>query len=131
MTGIITTFVSVTTPMSPTAEFSSTTTTSIALLDFMEPKDFTGVLPASEVLVPQGTASRHHTPSLACIPAHSAALIGEECQEDLPLAGSRASEEAFMAVEVSTAVGAEVAGNSRQSQKPDDDTEKNSCAQII
>jgi hypothetical protein len=41
------------------------------------------------------------------IPARSAALIMEEFPEDSPLAGSRVSAAAFMAVAVSTAVEAE------------------------
>jgi hypothetical protein len=86
--GITTTFVSITTPMYPTAEFSPIATTSIAPADFM----------AAE------REDSHHMPRAALIPERSAASIMEESQEVSLLAGSRASVEVSTVAAVSTAV---------------------------
>jgi hypothetical protein len=120
-TGITTTFVSTTTTTSPAAEFSLTATTSIMPADFMA-EDFTAGLVADEVSARRSKDSRHHTPNLVPIPAHSVVLIMEESRGDSPLAGSRALAEASMEEVVSTgAAEAEaVTGNSVQPNTTDD-----------
>ena len=103
--GITTELFTTTTPISPTAEFSSIATTSIAadsmeLAGFTEPADF-----MAEEREDSPVASmdlRRHTGSLALTLAHLAGLTMEESQEASPLAGIRALAEASTAVEVST-----------------------------
>src|ERR1700674_943992 len=112
MIGITTASFTTTIPTYPTAEFSSITTPSIALADFMVEEDFTAApLPAVSTAPHRNMDSRHPMPRLAPIPAHSAASIMEESREASPLAGSRASAEvsteveAFMAAEAFTGGG--------------------------
>src|SRR5713226_1512129 len=116
LTGITTVSFSTTTATYPTAESSSTATTSIAPADFGAVPDFTAAALVSMAPQRRSTDSRHHMPSLVSIPARLAALIMEELREASPLAGSRASVEVSTEAEVFT-VGAaftvaEVAGNS-------------------
>jgi len=103
--GIITGSFSTTGPTSPTAEFSSIATPSIAPADFM-----VATSPAHEL-----SAGRSMN-SVALIPAHSAASIMEESQEASLLVGSRALAEASMGeVSAAEALTEEaVAGNSVQ-----------------
>ena len=133
--GITTGSFSTTTPTSPTAEFSSTATTSIAPVDFMGggfhggSRGFRGS--------DRSMDSRHRMPRPARIPELSAASIMEEWREAFPLAGSRASAEASTVAELSTAVevsteAAAVEGNSVQlPQTRLMIWRKNSCAQTI
>jgi len=108
------------------AGFSSIATTSIAPVDFM-----VVAFPAAEALRHRGTASRLHTPRPALIPELSAASIMEEWQEASLVAGSRASAEASMAGEVSTAAGAVEDNSVQLSQTRLMIRRKNSCAQTI
>src|ERR1700722_3948547 len=113
--GIITTFVSIATPMYPTAEFSPIATTSIAPVAFMEPTDF--MTEEREGSPVASMDSPHRTPRPAFILEPSAALIMEESPEASPPAASRALAEVSMAEvsEVEASTVAEVAtGNSVQ-----------------
>ena len=80
--GITTTFVSIITTTSPTAEFSPIETASITAADF------TAALLVGEVSARRSMDSQRHTPSQVRIPVHSAALIMEELPEAFPHAGS-------------------------------------------
>jgi Fe-S cluster assembly scaffold protein SufB len=113
--GITTTFVSITTAMYPTAEFSPIATTSIAAADLMEPTDF---------MAAQREDS-HHMPRPELIRERSADSIMEESQEDSLLAGSQALVEAStVAVAVSTAVEAGEGNFGSTKTNETDDTEK-------
>jgi hypothetical protein len=90
-----------------------TATTSIAPVDFMGPTDF--MVEEREGSRVASTDSRHHTLSRAPILARSVALTMEDPPAAFPLAGSPASAEVFMEVEVSTAAAA-AAGNSVRPQ---------------
>src|ERR1700694_438145 len=123
LTGITTMSFITTTLTYPTAESSPITTLSIAgvrtpimVADFRVDTDFKAealaeirgstVQPRNTDLQLRNTDLRRRMFS-PVIPARSAALIMEEFPEDSPLAGSRVSAAAFMAVAVSTAVAAE------------------------
>jgi enterochelin esterase-like enzyme len=95
--GTTTTFVSITTITSPTAEFSSIVTTSPVV--FMELADF---------MAEREGSHRMRRPAL--IPAPSAALITGERQEVSLLAGSQALAEDFMAA-ASTAAAVSMAAD--------------------
>jgi hypothetical protein len=110
--GVTTGSFSTITPTSPTAEFSSTATTSIAPVDFTTVESTELVFPAREV------SAGRSMDSLALVQERSAVSIMEEWQEASPFAGSRALAEDSMVV-VSTEVEAfteeaAVAGNSEQ-----------------
>lgn len=106
----------------PTAESSSTVTTSIAPVGFMAQPDFTAAARGSTALAQGSMDSRRRMRSPGPILARSAALITEEPPEDFPLAGSRASGVSMVEVseaEVFTEAEA-VAGNPVQLQMNDD-----------
>jgi hypothetical protein len=117
--GITTGSFSTTAPTVPTAEFSPTATTSIALVD-----SIAAALPAAEASV------RRIVDSEAPTPVRSAVSIMEAWQEASPPEGSRALAEASTEVEVSTAAVA-VEGNAGQLTRSDLIWRKNSCAQTI
>src|SRR5712692_4439894 len=102
--GITTTFVSIITTTSPTAEFSPIETASITAADFTAGAFTAACLPAGEASARPTMDSHRHTPSQVRIPVHSAALIMEELPEAFPLAVSRASAEASTEAAVSTEV---------------------------
>ena len=115
MTGTTTALFTTTTLTSPTAEFSSITTTSTAAADFMA-ADFTaGHRPEDSAALSMD--SRHLMGRLAPTPVHSAASTMEASRGVFPPAGSRASVEVPTAVEAfmaEEATAAEATGNSVQ-----------------
>ncbi len=124
--GITTESFITTTPTSPTAEFSSIVTTSIAPVDSMAQPDFTAAALASTALQPR-MDSPHLTPGPGTIPEHSVALTMEEQPEAFPHAGSRASVEVPTEAEASTVVvvtAAAVTGNLAHTANATDDMEK-------
>src|SRR5713226_4737293 len=102
MIGIATGSSSTTTATYPIAESLPTTTPSIAPGDFTEPVHF--MEEEREDSQVASTDLRHHTLSLAHIPARSAASIMEEPRKAFPHAGNRASVEVSTEAEDSTAV---------------------------
>ena len=109
MTGTTTALFTTTTPTSPTAEFSSITTTSTAAADFMA-----GHPPEDSAALSMD--SRHLMGRLAPTPVHSAASTMEASRGVFPPVGSRASVgatavEAFMEEEATVA---EATGSSVQ-----------------
>src|ERR1700684_824786 len=129
--GITTESFTTTTPTSLTAE-SSSTTTSIAPVDFMEEPDFTAAALGSTAPHQGSMDSRRRMRSPGLILARSVALITEEPPAAFPHAGSRASVVSMVEVseaEVFTEAEA-VAGNPVQLQM-NDDMWKDLCAQII
>src|SRR5882672_5292325 len=107
-TGVTGAWFITTTPTYPTAECSSIATTSITPADFMaevHSKAWAGAEVEGEVLRSTGPDRsmdlQHPMRRLLPIPVRSVALTTGEPPEGSPLAGSRASVEAFMAEAVS------------------------------
>src|SRR5437588_9572491 len=100
--GITTESFTTTPPTYPTAESSSTVTTSITPAGFMAEPDFTAAALVSTALRHHSMDSLHRMPSPGLTLARSAASIMEEPPEAFPHEGSRASGEDSTAAEDST-----------------------------